>query len=138
MKVFPSTWPSSRSPCLNASSKWAWAAWVAGASHPIFAIVGACPLVASGASVRLTARMTTSPISRMRHLGRVAAGESSRRPLIAGVGRVGRARLFDHLVRPQQQRLRDRQSQRLRRLEVDHQVELRGLFYWEVIGLRTL
>ena len=32
--------------------------------------------------------------------------------------------LLDNLVRPQQQRLRDREAQRLRGLEVDNQLEL--------------
>jgi hypothetical protein len=39
-----------------------------------------------------------------------------------------RERLFDHLVRAQQHRLRDCDSQRLRGLEVDEQLEPRGLF----------
>src|SRR5262249_41130398 len=37
------------------------------------------------------------------HPGGMAGRESSRRWLIAGVGRVGRARLLDHLVRSKQQ-----------------------------------
>jgi hypothetical protein len=62
-------------------------------------------------------------------------GESSRRRLIAGVGRVGRARLLDHAVSPQQHRLRDGEAERLRRLEVDDQFELRGLLDGKVAGL---
>src|SRR5207245_2196042 len=43
--------------------------------------------------------------------------------------------LFDHLVRSQQQRRRDRQAERLRRLEVDDQLELRRLLDGKVGGL---
>jgi hypothetical protein len=32
--------------------------------------------------------------------------------------------LIDHLIRPQQQRRRDREAERLRGLEVDNEVEL--------------
>jgi hypothetical protein len=43
--------------------------------------------------------------------------------------------LLDDLVRPQQERLRDRQAERLGGLEVDDQLELRGLLDGEVGGL---
>src|SRR5262245_24123630 len=46
--------------------------------------------------------------------------------------------LFDRLVGPQQNGLRDRQPERLRRLEVDHQLELGGLFDGEIGGLGAL
>jgi hypothetical protein len=46
--------------------------------------------------------------------------------------------LFDHVVRPPQHRRRNRQAQSLGGLEIDHQLELRRLLYWEVIGLCTL
>ena len=36
--------------------------------------------------------------------------------------------LLDHLIRSQQQRLRDREAERLRGFEVDDQLELRWLF----------
>ena len=36
--------------------------------------------------------------------------------------------LFDHLIRPRQQRRRDREAEGLGGLEVDDQLELRGLF----------
>src|SRR4029450_11483813 len=39
---------------------------------------------------------------------------------------VGRAGLFDDLVRAQQHRLRDRQPERLRGLKVDHQLKSCG------------
>ena len=38
------------------------------------------------------------------------------------------AKLLDHLIRPLQERGRDREAERLGGLEVDHQLELRGLF----------
>src|SRR5713226_87502 len=46
--------------------------------------------------------------------------------------------LLDDLVGPQQQRWRDRQAERLGGLEVDHQLELRGLLDREVGGLGAL
>jgi hypothetical protein len=46
--------------------------------------------------------------------------------------------LLDHLVRPQQQGLRDRQAQRLGGLEVNDQLELGRLLDGEVGGLGTL
>ena len=45
--------------------------------------------------------------------------------------------LLDYVVRPQQQRLRDREPERLRRLQIDHQFELRGLLDGEIGGLRA-
>ena len=41
-------------------------------------------------------------------------------------------RSLDHLVRAQQQRLRDREPERLRRLQIDHQLELRRLLHRQV------
>src|ERR1700682_317366 len=46
-----------------------------------------------------------------------------------------RRHLLDDLIRAQQQRLRDRDPERLRGLEVDHQFELRGLLDGNVAGL---
>src|SRR5262245_6653617 len=43
------------------------------------------------------------------------------------VGQPSRGDSFDHVVRSHQQRLRHREAERLRRLEVDHQLELRRL-----------
>src|SRR5262245_17890044 len=63
---------------------------------------------------------------------------SRRRRMVAkptaatGVGRVGRARLFKHLIRTQEHRLWDREAQRLRGLEVDPQLELRWLLHGKV------
>ena len=42
---------------------------------------------------------------------------------------------LDHLIRPEQHRLRNRQADLLRRLEINHQLELRWLLYWKVGGL---
>src|SRR5262249_61024759 len=42
------------------------------------------------------------------------------------------------LIRPQQQRLRDREAERLRGLEINHQLKLRRLLHWQVTGLRAL
>src|SRR4029450_8686926 len=46
--------------------------------------------------------------------------------------------LLDHLIRAQQHRLRDREPERLRRLQVDHQLELRGLLDGKIGGLDAL
>src|SRR5262249_38081650 len=46
--------------------------------------------------------------------------------------------LLDHLIRPQQQRLRDREAESLGRLGVDHQIELCRLLDREVRRLGAL
>src|SRR5258706_4015260 len=46
--------------------------------------------------------------------------------------------LLDHLIRPQQQRRRDREAERLGGLQVDDQLELRGLLYGQIAGLGAL
>ena len=45
---------------------------------------------------------------------------------------------LDHLIRPAQQRVRDPQAEGLHRLEIDHQVELRGLLDGEIARLGAL
>src|SRR5215471_4730310 len=45
--------------------------------------------------------------------------------------------LLNDLIRPREQRRRDRQAEGLCRLEVDHQLELRRLLHWQVSGLGT-
>src|SRR5438093_93421 len=45
---------------------------------------------------------------------------------------------LDQLVRPEQHRPRDRQAERLGGLQVDHQLELRGLLDREIAGLGAL
>jgi hypothetical protein len=51
---------------------------------------------------------------------------------------VGQHALLDDPIRPQQQRLRDRDADGLRGLHVDHQLELRRLFDGEISGLGAL
>jgi hypothetical protein len=46
--------------------------------------------------------------------------------------------LLEHLVSRHQQLVRHRQAERLRGLEIDDQLEFRGLLDWEVGGLRAL
>src|SRR5687767_3837148 len=46
--------------------------------------------------------------------------------------------LLDQLVRPQEQRPRKFQAERLRGLEVDDQLEARGLIDRQICGLRAL
>src|SRR5215467_5303671 len=55
----------------------------------------------------------------------------------AQFGHKPHPQLLDHLVRPCQERRRDREAKRLRRLEVDHQLELGGLLDGEVCRLRA-
>src|SRR5215831_8687781 len=45
--------------------------------------------------------------------------------------------LLNHLVRPLQQRRRDREPEGLGRLEVDEELKLGGLLDWEVARFRT-
>jgi hypothetical protein len=45
---------------------------------------------------------------------------------------------FDHLVGAGKQRVRHRQAERLRGLEVDHQLEPRGLYHGQICGLRAV
>src|SRR6266487_915600 len=47
-------------------------------------------------------------------------------------------RSLNHLVRTQQQRLRDREAECLGGLEVDHELELGRLFDWQVTGFCAL
>jgi len=54
------------------------------------------------------------------------------------MGRVGRARLLDDLVGSSQDRLRDRQAERLGGLEVDDELKPCGLFHREVGGRSAL
>src|SRR5438128_3159583 len=46
--------------------------------------------------------------------------------------------LFDHVIRAQEQRLRDREAERSRRLQIDHQLERRRLLDGEVRRLCAL
>jgi hypothetical protein len=41
-------------------------------------------------------------------------------------------RPFDHLVRPEQHRLRDHKTDLLGGFKIDHQLELRGLLDWQL------
>src|SRR5688500_7770079 len=45
---------------------------------------------------------------------------------------------LDHLIRPPQQRRRDREAERFGGLEVDSEVELRRLLNWQIGRLRAL
>src|SRR5262245_22550632 len=65
---FPSTQPSSLSPCRNASRKRSVAEGVLAPRKPIrWTDPDCCATAMNGASVRLKARTTASPISRMGH-----------------------------------------------------------------------
>ncbi len=60
-------------------------------------------------------------------------GQGGQQPVGLRESRYGHR--LDDLIRPLQQRLRDRQAERLGGLEVDDQFELRGLLDGEVGGL---
>jgi len=45
--------------------------------------------------------------------------------------------LLDHLIRPKEQRWRDREAKRLSRLSVDHQLDLRRLLHGEIRRFRS-
>src|SRR5713101_221455 len=79
------------------------------------------PACSSDANVRLSVRMTASPISRMDTSIEDGCRESSRRPR-----RAPAPGLLNHLIRPLQQRLRDRQAERFRGFQVDDQLPLSG------------
>src|SRR5262245_51442455 len=50
---------------------------------------------------------------------------------------AGAGRSFDHLIRPRQQRRRDREAEGLGGLDVDDELELGGLLDWEIGGSRA-
>ena len=56
---------------------------------------------------------------------------------IADTCSATKASLFDHLVGAGEQRPRDGEAKRLGRVQVDHQLERRGLFQWQVGRPRT-
>ena len=70
--------------------------------------------------------------------------ESQRRRYYSSASRIGAilssfrsiALLYD-LIRPKQQRRRDREAEELGGLEIKDQLELRGLLHGELSGLRT-
>src|SRR2546425_249737 len=80
-------------------------------------------------------RPPTSPPSRRRP-GRIAV-PCDRPPRLSRV-EIGSPTSLDDPFRPQQQRRRDREAERPRRLRVDHQLELRGLLDGQVAGFRAL
>src|SRR5882724_10528645 len=87
-------------------------------------------------TARRLSQVTGRPtIARVAALSRCRA-ISSLRP----AERVGDppAILLDQLIRPPQERLRDRQAERLGRLEVDDELVLGGLLDGQVGGLRAL
>src|SRR5262249_18802186 len=71
----------------------------------------------------------------LRSLSRVVRGDRRR----TGRGRKGvsAGSSFNNPIRPQQQRLGDRQAESLRRLEVDDEIKLRRLLDGEIGGIRS-
>jgi hypothetical protein len=95
----------------------------------------------------LTSTVTVAGVVLVVSEGAVAAGEwASGAAALEPSSGVTRLRDFDvrhdlsldDLVRPHENRLRDRQAEGLRGLEVDDQLELCGLLNREVGGLRAL
>src|SRR3989442_212872 len=64
------------------------------------------------------------------NLPRPVVRDAANRQIMAGV-----RRLLNHLVRPQQQRLRDREAERFRGLEIDHELKLRGCLDGQLAGI---
>src|SRR4030095_6503376 len=95
-----------------------------------------CASEARGASVRPSVRTTASPISRMgtSMAGGSLADEGCSKGLAAWVAHA----LLDYVVRPLQQRLRNRQPERLGGLQIDDQLELGGLLNRKIGGLSAL
>jgi hypothetical protein len=46
-------------------------------------------------------------------------------------------RSLNNLIRPRQQRRRDREAEGLGGLQVDDEIKLGGLFHWEISRLRS-
>src|SRR5713101_2973582 len=85
---------------------------------------------------RLPSQSFCSEMSR-HSVGQRAVDTAARRPVLRIVPTFHIA-LLDDLIRPPQQRRRDREAEGLGGLEVDHQLELRGLLYGEIGRLRAL
>src|SRR6266446_2535571 len=109
--VCPSTYLRSRRPCRKASRKW----WFAERDRPQRSLSSA-----------------SFPASAPR---RRAARQGGRRPRYRGM--FVDPSLYD-LIRPLQERLRDRQAEGLGGLEVDDQLELGGLLDGKICGLGAL
>lgn len=58
-----------RNPCLNASTRWAAAAWVPGGGNSIFGILGAC-CASTGGPVAATTARETAMTSALEFIGR--------------------------------------------------------------------
>ena len=95
------------------------------------AAVAVCPGVAAGVYSEDRACSVLAPA----HQG---AGRRGRRDRKARRRGVSSAPLLNDLIRPQEQRRRDGEAERLRGFEVDDQFELRGLLDWQVGGLGTM
>src|SRR5437763_4076229 len=107
----PSTYPSSRRPCRNASMR---AELTEGELRPRYPIRGTFPGCCAS---------TKETVSR-----RTVGSRQTKMLLTMS---------FDHLIRPREHVGRNRQADLLCRLEIDHQLELRRLLDWQVCGLRT-
>src|SRR5262245_62981590 len=115
---FPSTQPSSRSPCRNASRNRSVSEGVLAPRKPIrWTDPDCCATAINGAIVRLRARTTASPIRRIGHLDGMAGGSLADDGCSQELAALVKHGLLNNLVRSQQQRLGDRQAERLGGLE---------------------
>src|SRR5215470_15805138 len=122
MKMFfPSIYPSSRSPCRNASMPLVWAVGVAPNRSPIVGIFFACCASAAEQSAKSKAQKSEREDF-------VSPESSNRKSKIVSL---------DYLIRPIQHRLRNRETEDLRRLQVNDQLKLHRLLHWKVGGSRS-
>src|SRR6516165_9405971 len=126
---FPSTYPSSRRPCRSASIRAETAEGEAEPKNPMRGTFVGCWADAEKQSAKSTAqsvrRMTFILIC---FLSFLALG--SLPYALWGFS-------SNHFVRPRQHIGRDRQTDLLRGLEIDHQLELRRLLHRQIGGLST-
>src|SRR5215510_1974469 len=98
---------------------------------------GVCASATNGAT-RLRAKATASPIRRMGTSLGMAGGSLADDGGSQELAALVEHGLFDDLISAKQERLRDRQAERLGGLEVDDQIKFRGLLHRQVSRLRAL
>src|SRR6266702_6596907 len=92
-----------------------------------------------GRRLSATGSVVEFPYSSLCHLTlRWAARRAAKRTVPVPEMNMRRSLLLDDLIRPSQERLWDRQPERLGRLEVDHQLDLGRLLHGQVARLGTL
>src|SRR2546422_5529297 len=157
-RFLPSTYPRSRKPARSASTRFAEAAGAPNPRYPSRATLTGCcaratrghennaapahPINARRLTVRLPFRRCQSHHDPSLSLclpnthAQWPEGEHRERPARWSVT-LGSGSSVNHLIRAQQERLRDREPERLRGLEIDHQIELPRLLDREIGGRRA-